>query len=193
MVILNTTCKYIFISHVCWAADETISKPHKINQYERCESECKPEDKLDIMKEQNFILLCSHDHCVYFTVLTPFYCNCFIVRFSLIESLCASASLLLNVVQLALVSLWGSSKGSADAWPQSKRSHREEIPLSVIQEGGTAFLALPGPWGLRRRAQCTIFHREAGASACLCLVQSQRAKSEFLLCLYWLHDLFFFF
>lgn len=54
-------------------------------------------------------------------------------------------------------------------------------------------MALPGPWGLRRRAQCTIFHREAGASACLCLVQSQRAKSEFLLCLYWLHDLFFFF
>ena len=110
-----------------------------------------------------------------------------------LESLCASASLLLNVVQLALVSLWGISKGSADAWPQSKRSHREEIPLSVIQEGGTAFMALPGPWGLRRRAQCTIFHREAGASACLCLVQSQRAKSEFLLCLYWLHDLFFFF
>lgn len=49
-VVLNTTCKYIFISHVCWAADKTISKPHKINQYYRCESECKPEDKLDIMK-----------------------------------------------------------------------------------------------------------------------------------------------
>lgn len=29
-------------------------------------------------------------------------------------------------------------------------------------------------------------------SACLCRVQSQRAKSEFLLCLYWLRDLYFF-
>ena len=28
-------------------------------------------------------------------------------------------------------------------------------------------------------------------SACLCWVQSQRAKPEFLLCLYWLHNLFF--
>ena len=78
-------------------------------------------------------------------------------------SLCASASLLLNVVQLALVSLWGSFRGSSDAWPQSKRNRREEIPLSVIQEGGAAFMALLGPWWLRRCTQCTIFHLPACA------------------------------
>ena len=101
-------------------------------------------------------------------------------------SLCVSASLLLNVVQLALVSLWGSFKGSSDAWPQSKRNRREEIPLSVIQEGGAAFMAL-GSLGIEK--MYPVYNLP---SACLCRVQSRRAKSEFLLCLYWLRDLYFF-
>lgn len=53
-----------------------------------------------------------------------------------ITSLCASGFLLLNAVIPALASSWGSCKDSSDAWYQSKRNHREEIPVSNSRRCG---------------------------------------------------------
>lgn len=58
------------------------------------------------------------------------------------------SSLLLNAVIPVFASLWGSYKDTSDACYQSKRNHREEIPLSVIQED-VALMSLMGPLGLR--------------------------------------------
>lgn len=63
------------------------------------------------------------------------------------------------------------------------REITEEIPLSVIQEGGVAFVSLMSPSGLKW-AKLIISMQRLEPPACLCLVYSQRAKSKFLPCPY---------
>lgn len=86
-----------------------------------------------------------------------------------ITSLCASGFLLLNALIPALALSWGNCKDSSDAWYQSERNHREEIPLSVIQEGVVVLVSLIGPRGWRMCAKLMIFHTQAGAPCLLLL------------------------